>query len=184
MALPPTIIDGTVTLTFGTAGQYYGYCTVADVSFEFPNKALFTTLSNSVIGQEITYAAQEVQNLISRMYTMPYVGVDGGILLTFREINAKLACSRLIVRYFQGSEPNLSPAGEERRAWAEAILSDIINGTLVLSPPIGDAQPLSEAVIYPTASAATITPNPYFSDSIETSPIFSISRNRFVDNLM
>lgn len=184
MALPPTISDGTVTLTFGSAGVYYGYCTIADVKFEFPNATSFTTLTNSVVAQEITYAASEMQNLLSRLYTMPYAGTDGGILLTFRNINAKLATSNLITRYFQGNEPNLSPAGEERRAQAEAILTDIINGTLVLSSPIGDAQALSEAVIYPTASAATITPNPYFSSPLENMPIFTISRDRFRDNLM
>lgn len=184
MALPPIISDGSVTLTFGAAGVYYGYCTIADVGFEFPNRTSFTTLSNSVIAQEITYAAQEFQNLIARLYQMPYVGADGGILLTFRNINAKLATANLIDRYFQGSEPNLSPAGAERRAYAEEYISDIINGTLVLSPPIGDAQSLSEAVVYPTASAATITPNPYLSSPAEMTPIFTISRDKFRDNLM
>lgn len=184
MALPPTISDGTVTLTFGSAGVYYGYCTIADVSFEFTNKAQFITLTNSAIAQEITYTAQEMQNLLSRLYTMPYTGTDPGILLTFRNINAKLATACLMERYFQGSEPDLSPAALERREYAEAVLTDIINGTLVLSTPIGDAVPLAEKVIYPTSSAATITPNPYFSSAIENSPIFTIDRDRFRDNLM
>lgn len=184
MALPPTISDGTVTLTFGAAGVYYGYATIADTKFEFTNATAFTTLSNSVIAQEITYAAIEFQNLLSRLYTMPYAGADQGILLTFRMINAKLATAMLIERYFQGNEPDLNPYAKERRDYAESLIEDIINGIHVLSPPIGDAQSLGENVAYPRASLATITPNPYFSDPNENSPIFTIDSNKFRDNLM
>src|SRR5258707_3244543 len=124
--LPPTIADGSVTLTFGAAGQYYGYCTIADVGFEFPDKTSFTTLSNSVIGQEIAYAAQELQEQLALKYQMPYVGADAGIQLRLRELNAKLATSNIIDRYFQADEPNLSPAAAERWSYAELVLTDIL----------------------------------------------------------
>ena len=88
--LPPTITDATVTLTFGASGQYYGYCTIADVSFEFPDKALFSELSgstgNSVIAQEITYAAQELQEQLALVYQMPYAGTDGGAKKSLAEV--------------------------------------------------------------------------------------------------
>jgi hypothetical protein len=137
-----------------------------------------------VVAQEITYGAQEIQNVLSRLYTMPYTGSDTGILLTFRLLNARLACAMLIERYFQGSEPDLNPYGQERRDWVEAILLDIVNGMLVLSSPLGDANPLAEKPIYPTSAAATITPNPYFSSPLENTPIFRIDINKFRDNLM
>src|SRR5574337_1317307 len=116
MALPPSISDNSVTLTFGAAHVYYGYATIADVSYEFPNTEAFSTLSNSVIAQEISYAAQEMQDQLNYVYLMPYTGSDSGILLTLRDVNAKLATANIIDRYFQGSVPNQSSAAPERRA--------------------------------------------------------------------
>src|SRR5215469_11530632 len=107
-ASPPVITDGTVTLTFGAAGQYYGYCTIADVGFEFPNAASYSTLTASVKGQEVTYAAMELQQMLAQWYVMPYTGSSFMVTNTLRELNAKLAAARIIDRYFSGSEPNMS----------------------------------------------------------------------------
>ncbi|MGZ3682201.1 MAG: hypothetical protein ACXVDI_26875, partial [Ktedonobacterales bacterium] len=117
-ALPPVIADATVTLSYaGTqagivAGQYYGYCTIADVRYELPNIASYPDLTattgtppinmngNSLIAQEITHAALELQDTLDHFYQMPYTGTNAVILLTLREMNAKLACARIIDRYF------------------------------------------------------------------------------------
>ena len=177
--LPPTITDATVTLTWGAAGQYYGYCTVADVEYEFANIEAFTTLTASVVGQEISNAAQEMQELLDHAYQMPYVGTDTGILLTLRDVNAKLATANIIDRYFQGSVPNNSTAAAERRSWAELILHDLITGAIHWEYPFGDAIPRGQLPLYQTSSGATITPNPSASDFSAT-PIFRIgTRDRY-----
>lgn len=178
MPLPPTIIDNTVTLTFGAAHTYYGYCTFADVNYEFPDEASFTLLTPSAVAQEITYAAQELQDQLILVYQMPYVGTDGGIQLTLRNLNAKLATANLIERYFQGSEPNLSPAGAQRRAWAEAILLDIIHGVIQWATPFGDAVAQSEKVIYPLSAGATVQPDPNNPDPLMSNPVFSMGRTQ------
>jgi hypothetical protein len=181
--LPPTISDGTVTLTFGAAGQYYGYCTIADVGFEFPDKSSFTTLQgnagNSVIAQEITYAAQELQEQLALKYQMPYVGADAGILLRMRELNAKLATSNIIDRYFQADEPNLSPAAAERRSYAELVLTDILDGNIQWASPFGDAVAMAEKPLYPLSAGASIQPDPLFGDQFAQVPIFVMGRTRF-----
>ncbi len=173
--LPPTITDATVTLTWGTAGQYYGYCTVADVGFEFPNKGSFATLTNSVIGQIITYTAQELQQSIGLIYAMPYAGTDGGVLLTLRNMNAKLATAELIDRYFQGGEPDMSPAAADRRAFVEALVMDLVNGTVHWDTPFGDAVALGEKPAYLRATAAQIWPSPNDIDPLVANPIFQIT---------
>jgi hypothetical protein len=184
MPLPPTINDPSVTLTFGAAGVYYGYCTVADVAYEFPNKASFSTLTNSAIAQEITFAAQEAQVQLDHVYQMPYTGTDAGILLRLRMINAKLATANLIERYFSGSEPDLSPAGTERRSWAELNIMDVINGVEHWEYPFGDATPRAQLTVYQQSAGATITPDPNDIDPNNAYPIFSIGTTRFRSDMM
>ena len=171
--LPPTITDPTVTLTWAAAGQYYGYCTIADVEYEFANIEAFTTLTASVIAQEISNAAQEMQDLLDHVYQMPYIGTSANILLTLRDVNAKLATANLIDRYFQGSVPNNSSAAAERRSWAELILHDVLTGAIHWEDPFGDAVARGQLAVYQTSTGATITPNPSMNDLAAT-PIFRI----------
>ena len=171
--LPPTITDPTVTLTWGAAGQYYGYCTIADVQYEFANIEAFTTLTASVIAQEISNAAQEMQDLLDHVYQMPYTGTSANILLTLRDVNAKLATANLIDRYFQGSVPNNSSAAAERRSWAELILHDVLTGAIHWEDPFGDAVARGQLAVYQTSTGATITPNPSMND-LAAKPIFRI----------
>lgn len=178
MALPPTINDATVTLTFGTAGVYYGYCEIADVMFEFTNADAFTTLTASVVAQEITYAAQEIQDQLDHVYEMPYTGSNEGILLTLRDVNVKLATANIIDRYFQGSVPNDSSSAASRRSWAELILHDIIHGAIHWEYPFGDAVPRGQLPVYQQSSGASITPNPSAGDA-SAKPIFSMGRSSY-----
>lgn len=178
--LPPTIADASVSLTWGGAGVYYGYCTIADVGYEFPDKVNFASLTNSIIAQEITNSAQEMQNALARMYQMPYAGTDGGILLTLRQVNAKLATANILDRFYQGSEPTDSSAAAERRSWAELILTDVLNGQIQWQTPFGDAVPLAEKPVYPSSAGATIYPDPAtVGDPLEASPIFVMGRTRY-----
>lgn len=179
MALPPSITDNTVTLTFGAAHTYYGYCTIADVGYEFPDQALFTSLTNSAIAQEITYAAGEIQDQLARVYQMPYVGTDGGVLLTLRNVNAKLAAANLIQRYFSTGEPNLSPAGAERRGYAEAILTDVIDGRIQWASPFADAVAMGEKPEYPLSAGATVLPDPNSQDPWAANPVFTMGAMRY-----
>jgi len=177
--MPPTISDTNVALTFGTAGKYYGYCTVADVEFEFPAKQNFATLTSSVVGQCITYAALELQQLIDPYYAMPYTGSNASILLELRQINSWLACSVIVERFMQGSEPNMSPWGEERRSWAELKIAAIIQGHIRWDTPVNaDATTRSLLPVYLPATGATITPDPNVGDPINgdmsANPIFSV----------
>lgn len=178
MALPPAITDNSVTLTFGAAHTYYGYCTIADVGYEFPDESSFTTLTNSAIAQEITYAAGEMQDQLARVYQMPYVGTDGGVLLTLRNINAKLATANLIARYFTTGEPNLSPAGTERRGFAEALLTDVIDGRIQWGTPFADAVVMGEKPVYPLSAGATVQPDPN-GDGTGATPYFTMGAMRF-----
>ncbi len=181
--LPPTITDATVILTFGAGGVYYGYCEIVDVLFEFPNKAAYVTLTNSVVAQEITYAAQELQQRIDTVYVMPYLGSDAGITLTLREINAKLATANLIDRYFQGAEPDMSPAAAERRSYAELRILDIVNGIDRWGPEVGsDAQPRGMLPQYQISAGATILPDPNSMDPRDAKPVFSMGLSRFRQN--
>lgn len=178
-ALPPTITDASVTLTWGAAGQYYGYCTRADVQFEFPDFTSYTTLTASNVGQVISYAAQELQDQLNLKITMPYVGADASILHTLRSINAKLATAELIDRFFQGAEPNLSPAGELRRTWAESIISDVLNGVIQWTGIFGDAVARAEVPLYPLSAGATIQPSPTDPDPATANPTFTMTRPMF-----
>lgn len=152
MALPPIITDGTVTLTWGTSGRYYGYCTLADVLYEFPNSATQAkNLTPQALGMEISASAQEMQNQLALVYQMPYVGTDGGILQTLRQINVKLATANLIDRIYAGAANKTSPSAAELRAWAELIIKDILDGVVRWSAPFGDAVAMAETPVYPTA---------------------------------
>lgn len=179
-ALAPTIVDATVTLSFGAAGQYYGYCTLADVNFEFPDKDSMTTLTNSNIGQAITYTSSvELQPALERYYQMPYTGTDATFLLVLREINAKLAAADLIDRYFQGAEPDMSEGATRLRQFAELLVVDIQNGKMRFGPPFGDAVPLGEEPMYPLAAGATVLPSPTSSDPFQATPRFTMGRTKF-----
>lgn len=194
MPLPPTITDASVTLTFGAAGQYYGYCTIKDVLAELSNMDSFTSLwpqpgngdggvmsnGNSIVAQLITATAQELQDQLARIYQMPYAGTDGGILETLRKVNASLAYSELLDRYMKGSEPDESPAAATARSWAELILVDIQDGVIQWAPPFGDAVPMAERPTYPLAAGATILPDPTSLDPYVANPIFTLGqRSRF-----
>ena len=178
-ASPPVITDASVTLTFGAAGQYYGYCTIADTKFEFPAASQFSTLTNSNVAQEITYAALEMQQMLAAFYVMPYLGSSFMVTQTLREMNAKLASARLIDRYFSGSEPNMSAAGAALRAWVELCIVDIENGKLRFEDPWGDATPRAMLPVYDMAKGATIYPNPSIPDTTAATPIFTIARPSF-----
>ncbi len=180
--LPPTITDGTVTLTWGTAGQYYGYCTIADVAFEFANATNYTTMDASVKGQEITNAAMELQNMLDHVYQMPYAGSDAGVLLTLRDINAKLACANIIDRYMQGSVPNLSAHAVARRSWAELILKDLLDGAIHWEPPFADAVARAQLPVYNESTLAQISPTP--DGTVDTEPIFVIGRSAYRSDVM
>ena len=181
--LPPIIPDASVTLTWGAAGQYYGYCTLLDVEYEFANSEAFTTLTASVVGQEISYAAQEMQDLLDHVYEMPYAGTNDGILLTLRDVNAKLAAANIIDRYFQGSVPNSSSAAAERRSWAELILHDLLSGAIHWEYPFGDAVARGQLPVYQTSSGASVTPSPDSGDESAT-PVFSMGRSRYRRDMM
>lgn len=177
-ALAPTITDASVTLTWGAAGQYYGYCTLADVGYEFPNSANYITLTPSAIGQEISNASQQMHEVLGHVYQMPYAGSDAGILFTLRDINAKLATALLIERYYTESEPNLSGTAAERRAAAMLRITDVVSGVTRWDTPFGDAVGLAQNPVYNQATGATITPNANALDG-SGMPVFSMRRTRF-----
>lgn len=183
MALPPVINDASVTLTFGSAGVYYGYCTLDDLAFEFTNTEAYTTLDASAKAQCITQAAQELQDQLNHVYEMPYVGSDEGILLTLRDVNAKLAAANVIDRYFLGSVPNKSEHAAQMRSWAELILHDILHGVIHWETPFGDAVARGQLPLYQQSSGASITPSPSASDGSET-PIFSMGRSAYRRDIM
>ena len=176
---PPTITDASVTLTFGTAGQYYGYSTIADVTYEFTNVSSFTTLTNSAVAQEITYAANELQKMLEHYYVMPYTGSDWSILQTLRELNAKLASARLVDRYFLGSEPDLSPFAAQLRQWVELKVLDIVNGTEHWETPFGDATAQAMQPVYDLSAGATVAPDPGSADPATALPTFVRGLNRY-----
>ena len=196
-SLPPTITDALVILTYAgvqpgvSAGQYFGYCAVLDVRYEFPDinemkdLSVDNAASRSIIAQEITSAASEIQEMLDPYYQMPYAGSNGPILLKLRQMNAKLAVANIIEHYFQGSEPNMSPWAAARRAWVELQVTDLKNGIVRWDPPIGDATPRALLVTYDPSTAFLVggtaltgaTP-----DDQASTPIFTVSRNRFRQN--
>lgn len=197
MPLPPQITDttnysngGEIQLTWAPAGTYYGYCTVADVQYEFPNATLFSKLTMSAIAQEISYAAEEIQEQLALIYQMPYTGTDGGILLRLRQLNAKLATANLLDRYVQDSDEEGSSSAAAVRSWAELVLKDILDGVIQWAPPFGDAVPMSERPTYPLSSGATVAPNPnptaaqQLNDPLSANPIFTLGRSRWRGGLM
>lgn len=171
MALPPAITLNGVTLTYSwaAANTYYGYCTVADVRFEFTNQTQYTTLTDSVIAQEITIAADELQKMLDTVYQMPYTGSDNGIKLTLGEINAKLAAANIMERYFQGAAPNASSWAAERRSYAELRILSVLKGEEQWAAPFGDAVPRSDKAIYPKSAVIVGYPDN------ATSPIFTLA---------
>lgn len=184
MPLPPSIADNTVSLPqlagWPPANTYYGYCSIAQVKQEWPSGFLaeMTTLDATSIAQGITYTANEMQDALARYYTMPYVGTDNGVKLTLQQINALLAVAYLIERYFQGGESNVSAAGAERRAMAEAILLDIQSGRIMWGSPFNDAVVQSEKPIYPLSAGATILPDPNSTDPMQANPVFTMGRTQ------
>lgn len=196
--LPPTITDATVTLSFAgvqsgvVTGQYFGYCTIADLKYQLPNIASYGTLTaanapstgvpmngNSLLAMEITYAALELQNMLDHHYQMPYAGSNGPILTTLREMNAKLAAARVIDRYFLGGEANASPSAAELRSWVELIVVDLKNGAIRWDAPFGDATPRGMLPVYQTSVGATISPSPYDADPLTANPVFSMGLSRY-----
>lgn len=195
--LPPAIPDATVNLSAAgvnagvVAGNYYGYCTIADVKYELPNIDSYPDLTaangsgaigmngNSLIAQEITYAAIELQDMIDNFYQMPYGGTNSIILMTLREMNAKLASARIIDRYFSGGEDNVSPSATERRHWAESIAIDIENGRIRWDDPFGDATPRSRLPVYELSQGATVMPDPNSGDPFAAQPFFVMGRTRY-----
>ena len=198
--LPPKITDATVQISFSpdnvtTTGAYWGYCTVADVLYEFPQKASMVNLTAAPpathpIGQEITLAAFELHKMIEHFYQVPYTGNDAGIYATLRELNAKLATARLIDRGFSGSEPNLSEEGALRRQWVAGKVADIVNGVEHWEAPFGDAVAQAMVPVYDLSRAATVYPNPSSSpigqqtDPDAQTPMFSMSRTPFKQAMM
>lgn len=176
MNLPPTITDASVTLTWGTAGVYYGYCTIADVTFEFANASAYSKLTNSTVAQEITYAAQELQEVLATTYQMPYAGSDAGILLTLRNVNAKLAAANIAERYFQATVPNASAMAVELRDWAETMVASIQSGLAQWSAPYGDAVPAGEHPVTPKSALTQGSPSSG-QDDAGKEPIFRIGRD-------
>jgi len=173
MNLPPAINDASVTLTFGAPHVYYGYCTVADVTFEFANASAYSKLDSSTVAQEITYAAQELQEVLATTYQMPYAGSDAGILLTLRNVNAKLAAANIAERYFQATVPNASAMAVELRDWAETMVASIQSGLAQWTPPYGDAIPAGEHPTTPRSALTLGSPNAGQQDR-GAAPIFRI----------
>ena len=185
-AMPPTIIDGSVTLTWGTAGQYYGYCTIADVKFEFTGsqQALYKSLTNSVIGQEITYAAIQIQKQLEHFYVMPYTGSDLVLLATLRQMTAWLAFANIYDKFFIATAPDESPGAAHRRGWVESKILDVVQGTERWDPPFADAVANAMNPVYDHSVGAFVYPNQRSIDPNVSTPIFSmtgISRYRHND---
>lgn len=188
-ALPPTITDSTVTLTYAavqsgvSSGEYFGYCTIADVKYEFPELVMYPDLTdptsapamngNTRIAMEITYAAQELQAELAHFYTMPYSGSSGNILLQLRELNAKLATARIIERYFRGASPNASQTAAEIQAYVAEFYTSIADGKVRWDAPFGDATVRAMLPVYDLSSGNSITPNPGAFDGSQT-PLFSV----------
>lgn len=198
--LPPKIVDANVQISYApdnvtTTGAYWGYCTVADVKYEFPQQASMVNLTATPpavhpIGQEITQAAFELHKLLEHYYVMPYAGNDAGIYATLRNLNAKLAVAWLIQRLFQGSEPNLSEEATLRQAWVAGKIGDIVNGREHWEVPFGDATKQAMAPVYDLSQGATVYPNPTGSpingqfDPNAARPIFSIGRAPYRTDMM
>ena len=184
-ASPPVITDASVTLTFGAAGQYYGYCTLADVRYEFPAIGNYPSLAvgatgNTNIAQEITYAALDLQSVLNHYYVMPYAGSDWMILNTLRLMNAKQALARLLDRYQQGEQEAASGVALQVKAEVAAFITDLREGVVRWDAPFGDATPQAMLPVYDQARGLTISgSSPSSADPNAQAPIFTIGRTRF-----
>ena len=196
-ALPPTITDALVTLTYAgvvsgvSAGQYFGYCRCADVRYEFANISEFSdltainTTSQSIIAQEITAAAIELQEMLDPYYVMPYTGTNGPILMKLLAMNAKLAVANLVDHYFQGGEPNVSAYAAMRRAWVELQVVDLKDGVVRWDAPFGDATARAINTVYDPSTGATILgSSPLDPDPNNNTPIFSLGRSHWRPDMM
>jgi hypothetical protein len=190
VAMPPTITEVGVTLTFNpanpTAGTpaantYYGYCNVAQVKYLFTTNltAMASGLTDSIIAEAITEAAIELQKQLEHFFLMPYAGSDPVILSTLMELNRKLAFANIYSRYFAGSAPDESPAAEAARQWYDLKITDIVNGAEQWLTPFGDATAQAMAPMYDLAAGASIMPNPQLADRNAATPIFSIGQTRY-----
>lgn len=185
---PPKITDNTVTLTYSVDGvsshAYWGYCTLADVAYEFVKISSYTTLTASAQGQEITGAAFELHQLLDHLYAMPYTGTNSGILTSLRNMNVWLAVSRIVERYFSGNEPDLSIWAAERAHWVAGKIEDLRTGIEIWYAPFGDATAQGQAPVYQLSTAAFVYPNPNATDTNAQNPIFTIGRTSYNNNIM
>jgi len=182
--LPPKITDATVDLTFDfiwdgatySSGSYFGYCSIADVQYEWASLTGFTTLTSSVIAQEICYAAIELQERLGTAYTMPYSGSHQGILTKMREMNAKLAFARVVNRYYTGNSTsaNHSEAAAEKMEWVNHQGEGILSGHIRWDAPFGDATGTARLPVFSKAAASSASPDPASGDS-SANPIFSLT---------
>lgn len=182
--LPPKITDVDVAMAFsftwdGTpyaTGAYFGYCSIADVQFEFAALGGFTTLTDTNVATEICYAAIELQEALAMAYAMPYEGTHQGILLKLREMNAKLAYARLVNRYFtaNSSSANHSEAAAEKAGWVNHQVEGIVGGTIRWDAPFGDAQGTARLPVFSHAAAASVNPDPNSGDS-SSEPLFNLT---------
>lgn len=189
-ALPPAITDATVTLTFAgvipgvATGHYYGYCTIADVKYEFTNLSEFPELTdataapamngNTRIAMEITGAAMELQAELDQFYVMPYTGTAAFVLLQLNELNKKLAAARIFKRFFRGAEPDMSPAADRLEQDVAAFFHSIKEGSVRWDAPWGDATSRAMLPSYDLASGLSITPSPSAADGSQNT-IFTIT---------
>lgn len=185
--LPPEIANVGVTLTFSftnnsgtvrSSGYYYGYCTIADVQFEFANLRGFTTLTDSVIAQEICYTSLRMQEVLDRVYVMPYEGSVQVILQKLRELNAKLAASEIIERYYTGSSPNASEHAMRLLTEVTDTLAAIEAGLIRWDDPSGDATSRASLPVGSRDQMMTGNPDPYSGESTAT-PVFTMDQLRF-----
>ena len=192
--LPPTISDATVTLSYAgfipgvAANQYFGYCTVAGLRYEFPNLDSYSDLfpspaGNSILAEEITTTAIQLQDMLDHYYQMPYTGAASVILVTLFKLNAKLAVAKLLDHYAAGEFENASGVSAMLQAEAGAIVQDIREGVIRWDPPFGDATPRPMLPIYDTAQAVSISGStPWAADPASATPIFSIGKSPFRPN--
>ncbi len=175
---PPAISDANVTMTFGPNHTYYGYCAIADVKFELTNVGnMPKAADDSVVAQEITYAAIDLQSMLDRYYEMPYLGSNFNILSTLREMNAKLAAAKLMDRYM-ASVDHAGTVAANYTAHVIGMIHDIGRGITRWDDPFGDAVPRAMLPVYNSADEVSQAPDPVQGEQF--APIFTIAeRTRF-----
>lgn len=187
-ALPPTITDADVTLReVGaipgiSAGQYFGYCTVAGVAYEFANLAEMpqitgspTATTKSRIAQEIFGAAVELQAELDHYYVMPYTGSSPNILAQLFDLNAKLAAARILKRLFANQETAQSAGVAELDAWVSEFYHAISAGKVRWDDPFGDATPRVMLQVYDLASGLAGFPSEASGDASKE-PLFRLGQ--------